>query len=94
MFLSEWRLHDEKVGHALRRNTNRECWVCFGTCSQYPWFASWDLAEEYGVDDADGARPHFVRWLKENMPEVAAGWRKADDGFYAYWGKMPYRTPE
>ncbi len=56
-------------------------------------FASWDLAEEYGVDDADGSRPHFFRWLKEHMPEVAAGWRKADDGFYAYWGKMPYQTP-
>lgn len=57
-------------------------------------FASWDLAEEYGVNDADGTRPHFVRWLQENMPEVAAGWRKADDGFYSYWVKMPYRTPE
>ena len=56
-------------------------------------FASWDLAEEYGVDDADGTRPHFVRWLRENMPEVAAGWRKADDGFYAYWSKMPYQAP-
>lgn len=56
-------------------------------------YASWDLAEEYGVDDADGSRPHFVRWLRENMPEVAAGWRKADDGFYAYWSKMPYATP-
>jgi NAD(P)-dependent dehydrogenase (short-subunit alcohol dehydrogenase family) len=56
-------------------------------------FASWDLAEEYGVDDADGTRPHFVRWLQENMPEVAAGWKKADDGFYAYWGQMPYETP-
>jgi NAD(P)-dependent dehydrogenase (short-subunit alcohol dehydrogenase family) len=56
-------------------------------------FASWDLAEEYGVNDADGTRPHFVRWLRENMPEVAAGWKKADDGFYAYWGKMPSGIP-
>lgn len=56
-------------------------------------YASWDLADEYGVDDADGTRPHFVRWLKENMPEVAAGWNKADDAFYAYWGPMPYGTP-
>src|SRR5688572_27674732 len=56
-------------------------------------FASWDLAEEYGVNDADGTRPHFVRWLRENMPEVAAGWKKADEGFYAYWGKMPYGMP-
>ena len=57
-------------------------------------FASWDLGDEYGVTDADGSRPHFVRWLKEHMPEVVAGWKKADDGFYAYWGKMPYDAPE
>ncbi|MBI4819104.1 MAG: SDR family oxidoreductase [Deltaproteobacteria bacterium] len=56
-------------------------------------YASWDLAEEYGVTDSDGSRPHFVRWVEENMPEVAAGWKKADDGFYAYWGKMPYEPP-
>lgn len=56
-------------------------------------FASWDLAEEYRVDDADGTRPHFVRWLQAHMPQVAAGWKKADDAFYAYWGKMPYGTP-
>jgi NAD(P)-dependent dehydrogenase (short-subunit alcohol dehydrogenase family) len=55
--------------------------------------ASWDLGDEYGVTDADGARPHFVRWLRENMPEVAAGWRKLDDAFYAYWGPTPYATP-
>jgi NAD(P)-dependent dehydrogenase (short-subunit alcohol dehydrogenase family) len=56
-------------------------------------FGSWDLAEEYDVDDADGTRPHFVRWLRHNMPEVAAGWKRADDGFYAYWGRMPYSMP-
>jgi NAD(P)-dependent dehydrogenase (short-subunit alcohol dehydrogenase family) len=56
-------------------------------------FASWDLAEEYGVVDADGTRPHFVRWLQQNQPEVAASWRKLDDTFYAYWGAMPYELP-
>jgi NAD(P)-dependent dehydrogenase (short-subunit alcohol dehydrogenase family) len=55
--------------------------------------ASWDLGDEYGITDADGSRPHFVRWLQEHMPEIAAGWKKADDGFYAYWGKMPYAAP-
>jgi NAD(P)-dependent dehydrogenase (short-subunit alcohol dehydrogenase family) len=55
--------------------------------------ASWDLGDEYGVVDADGSRPHFVRWLREHMPEVAAGWKKADDGFYAYWTRTPYGTP-
>jgi NAD(P)-dependent dehydrogenase (short-subunit alcohol dehydrogenase family) len=56
--------------------------------------ASWDLGDEYGITDADGSRPHFVRWLTEHMPEVASGWKKADDGFYAYWGKTPYGMPE
>ena len=56
-------------------------------------FASWDLAEEYGINDADGRRPHFKRWLQENMPEVAAGWKTLDDTFYSYWGATPYQTP-
>jgi NAD(P)-dependent dehydrogenase (short-subunit alcohol dehydrogenase family) len=56
-------------------------------------YASWDLADEYGFEDADGARPHFVRWLQENEPKVAAKWRKLDDAFYAYWGEMPYEMP-
>ncbi len=55
--------------------------------------ASWDLGDEYGVTDADGTRPHFVRWLEANEPEVAARWRKLDDAFYAYWGPVPYRLP-
>lgn len=57
-------------------------------------FASWDLADEYGVDDADGRRPHFKRWLQANMPEVAGSWKTLDDTFYSYWGPMPYKTPD
>jgi hypothetical protein len=56
-------------------------------------FASWDLGDEYGITDADGTRPHFVRWLQANMPEVAASWKKLDDAFYAYWDRMPYEMP-
>jgi NAD(P)-dependent dehydrogenase (short-subunit alcohol dehydrogenase family) len=55
--------------------------------------ASWDLGETYKVDDADGTRPHFVHWLEENMPKVAAGWKKLDDKYYEYWGPMPYGMP-
>lgn len=55
--------------------------------------ASWDLGEEYRVTDADGSRPHFVRWLRENEPTVAEAWKKLDDTFYSYWGSMPYETP-
>jgi NAD(P)-dependent dehydrogenase (short-subunit alcohol dehydrogenase family) len=55
--------------------------------------ASWDLGDEYGVTDADGTRPHFARWLQANEPQMAAGWRKLDDAFYAYWQPMPYEMP-
>ena len=55
--------------------------------------ASWDLGEEYGLEDADGSRPNFMRWLRENEPEMAAGWKKLDDVFYSYWGAMPYGLP-
>jgi NAD(P)-dependent dehydrogenase (short-subunit alcohol dehydrogenase family) len=55
--------------------------------------ASWDLGEQYGVEDADGSRPHFVRWLRENQPKVAERWKKLDDGFYSYWADMPYEMP-
>src|SRR5688572_13883784 len=44
-------------------------------------YASWTLAEEYGFDDADGSRPHFMRWLEANEPHMASSWRKLDDAF-------------
>jgi NAD(P)-dependent dehydrogenase (short-subunit alcohol dehydrogenase family) len=56
-------------------------------------FASWDLGDEYQVNDADGSRPHFVRWLRENEPKVVEAWKKLDDTFYSYWGTMPYEMP-
>jgi NAD(P)-dependent dehydrogenase (short-subunit alcohol dehydrogenase family) len=55
--------------------------------------ASWDLGDAYGVNDADGTRPHFFRWLQANQPTVAAGWKKLDDTFYSYCTAMPYETP-
>ena len=55
--------------------------------------ASWDLGDSYGVTDADGTQPHFLRWLEANQPAVAARWKKLDDAFYAYWGAMPYGMP-
>jgi NAD(P)-dependent dehydrogenase (short-subunit alcohol dehydrogenase family) len=57
-------------------------------------YASWDLAEDYGVVDADGTRPHFARWVGANMPKMAAALKKLDDTFYGYWGPMPFATPE
>jgi hypothetical protein len=33
-------------------------------------YASWDLAEEYGVDDADGRRPHWGRHFEARLDEL------------------------
>jgi NAD(P)-dependent dehydrogenase (short-subunit alcohol dehydrogenase family) len=55
--------------------------------------ASWDLGDEYQLTDADGTRPHFIRWLQTHQPDVAAGWKRLDERFYAYWGAMPYEMP-
>lgn len=55
--------------------------------------ASWDLGEHYRLNDADGSRPHFYKWVQANLPNMAAGWKKLDDTFYGYWGPMPYQAP-
>ena len=51
------------------------------------------VQDSWSFTDADGTRPHFVRWLQENEPHMAAGWKKLDDTFYSYWGSMPYEMP-
>jgi NAD(P)-dependent dehydrogenase (short-subunit alcohol dehydrogenase family) len=56
-------------------------------------FASWDLGDEYQVNDADGTRPHFMRWLRENEPQMAAQMKKLDDTFYSYWTSVPFGVP-
>ncbi|MBV9497500.1 MAG: SDR family NAD(P)-dependent oxidoreductase [Acidobacteria bacterium] len=48
-------------------------------------FASWNLAEEYGFDDADGSRPHWGRHFVEAYREVPI----CDEGFYRYWFDGP-----
>jgi len=98
---ANWRDAAEKVKEFIASETPLLVGRCVAALAADPEvskkngrvYASWDLAEEYGVNDADGSRPHFVNWLREHMPDVAAGWKKADDGFYAYWGKMPYGMP-
>jgi NAD(P)-dependent dehydrogenase (short-subunit alcohol dehydrogenase family) len=98
---ANWRDAAEKVKEFIASETPLFVGRCVAALAADPdlgkkngrVFASWDLAEEYGVDDADGTRPHFYRWVTEHMPQVAAGWKKADDGLYAYWGKMPYASP-
>jgi NAD(P)-dependent dehydrogenase (short-subunit alcohol dehydrogenase family) len=55
--------------------------------------ASWDLGDHYGLKDADGTQPHFIRWLEANEPAMAKKWKKLDDTFYSYWGSMPYEMP-
>jgi NAD(P)-dependent dehydrogenase (short-subunit alcohol dehydrogenase family) len=98
---ANWRDAAEKVPEFIASETPLFVGRCVAALAADPnrnakngrVFASWDLAEEYRVDDADGTRPHFVRWLEANMPKVAAGWKKLDDTFYSYWGSMPYTMP-
>jgi len=44
-------------------------------------FSSWDLSDEYGFTDADGARPHWGRHWEQSFGSPL---RICDDGFYAY----------
>ena len=43
-------------------------------------FSSWDLSDEYGFTDADGARPHWGRFAEAKYGKIL----KCDEGFYAY----------
>jgi len=31
--------------------------------------------------------------MRENQPDVAAGWKTLDDTFHSYWGAMPCAMP-
>jgi NAD(P)-dependent dehydrogenase (short-subunit alcohol dehydrogenase family) len=44
-------------------------------------FSSWDLSDQYGFTDADGARPHWGRFAEAKFGKTP----KCDDAFYAYW---------
>jgi NAD(P)-dependent dehydrogenase (short-subunit alcohol dehydrogenase family) len=98
---SNWRDAAKKVPEFIASETPLFVGRCIAALAADPnvankngrVYASWTLAEEYGVNDADGTRPHFRRWIDANMPKVAAGWTTLDDGFYAYWGKLPYEPP-
>lgn len=45
-------------------------------------FSSWELAEEYGFDDADGTRPHWGRHWEQAF---GAPYPRADEAAYASW---------
>jgi NAD(P)-dependent dehydrogenase (short-subunit alcohol dehydrogenase family) len=98
---SNWRDAAEKVPSFIASETPLFVGRCVAALAADPnvrakngrVYASWHLAEEYDVNDADGTRPHFVRWVEENEPQMAAAWKKLDDTFYGYWGAMPYDMP-
>ncbi|HEX8339100.1 MAG TPA: SDR family oxidoreductase [Pyrinomonadaceae bacterium] len=35
-------------------------------------YSSWGLAEEYGLDDLDGTRPHWGRYFSEHFPRMTS----------------------
>jgi NAD(P)-dependent dehydrogenase (short-subunit alcohol dehydrogenase family) len=98
---ANWRDAAEKVKPFIASETPLFVGRCVAALAADPGvaarngrvFASWTLADEYGIDDADGSRPHFLRWLEANEPEVAGSWKKLDDTFYSYWGETPYDMP-
>ena len=98
---ANWRDAAEKVPSFIASETPLFVGRCVAALAADPdvakkkgrVFASWNLGEEYGVNDADGTRPHFYRWVETNEPKMAAGWKKLDEQFYSYWGSMPYGMP-
>jgi NAD(P)-dependent dehydrogenase (short-subunit alcohol dehydrogenase family) len=44
-------------------------------------FSSWDLSDEYGFVDADGALPHWGRFAEAKYGPAP----RCDQGFYDYW---------
>ncbi|HEY0143367.1 MAG TPA: SDR family oxidoreductase [Thermoanaerobaculia bacterium] len=44
-------------------------------------FSSWELSDEYGFVDEDGATPHWGRYWEQTFGEPL---RKMDEAFYAY----------
>lgn len=81
---ANWRDAAQKVPSFLASETPLFVGRCIAALAADPnvrikkgrVFASWDLADEYDVTDADGTRPHFVGWLRKNQPHVAALWKK------------------
>ena len=52
-------------------------------------YASWTLAKEYGVADADGTRPDFAAHLEAAYgPEVRRLQPRLDDAYYRYLGDL------
>ena len=47
-------------------------------------YNSAELAREYGFTDVDGRIPKIWEYITEKMPS----YRKCDDVFYSYWGKL------
>jgi len=52
-------------------------------------FSSWDLSDEYGFTDLDGARPHWGRHFAATYGQTLS---RCDDGFYAYCTGGPVDT--
>ena len=54
-------------------------------------YASWDLAEEYGIDDMDGRRPHWGRYVRASLDEIITRGGPSNDEERS-WARAWYRT--
>jgi len=52
-------------------------------------FSSWNLSDEYGFCDADGARPHWGRHVTEKYGDCL---KACGDAFYEHWVGGPIDT--
>jgi NAD(P)-dependent dehydrogenase (short-subunit alcohol dehydrogenase family) len=89
---ANWRDAVEKVPDFVASETPLYVGRCVAAIAAEPdlakrngrVFASWDVAREKGLVDADGARPH---WAEHFARAYGRPFRRADDAAYEAWEK-------
>ena len=54
-------------------------------------YSSWNLAEEYDIDDVDGRRPHWGRYVESSLNDIIEKGGPGNDA-EKYWATAWYRT--
>jgi hypothetical protein len=89
---ANWRDHIARDPHWSESETPLFAGRCIAALAADPqhWrangtaLASWDLAEQYGIDDVDGRRPHWGRYIAAHVDakwdELVAATRNEFEG--------------